>query len=111
MVVIIGILAAIAIPKFQGTKEKAYIAGMQSDLKTLVTVQEAYFSDYVTYAATTANLNFIASAGNTITIGAASATGWSATAKNNISTKTCGIYVGSATPPIAGEIEGAPSCQ
>jgi len=111
VVVIIGILAAIAIPKFQGTKEKAYIASMQSDLKTLVTVQEAYFSDYVTYASTTANLNYIASAGNTITLGAVSGTGWSATAKNNISTKTCGIFVGNATPPIAGQVEGSPACQ
>ena len=111
VVVIIGILAAIAIPKFQGTKEKAYLASMQSDLRVLVTVQEAYFSDWVTYANATTSLNYIASAGNTITIGAVSGTGWSATAKNNISTKTCGIYVGNATPPITGQIEGAPACQ
>jgi len=33
VVVIIGILAAIAIPKFANTKEKAYIAAMKSDLR------------------------------------------------------------------------------
>ena len=111
VVVIIGILAAVAIPRFRNVKEKAYIASMQSDLRVLVTVQEAYFSDNVTYASTTANLNYIASAGNTVTIGAASGTGWNATAQNNISTKTCGIYVGTATPPAGTTVEGAPGCQ
>src|SRR5215207_365439 len=46
VVVIIGILAAIAIPKFANTKEKAYYAAMKSDLRNLVTAQEAYFSDH-----------------------------------------------------------------
>ena len=50
VVVIIGILAAIAIPKFANTKEKAVLAGMKSDLRNLVTAQEAYFSDNQTYA-------------------------------------------------------------
>jgi len=111
VVVIIGILAAIAIPKFANTKEKAYIAGMKSDLRNLVTAQEAYFADNVTYASTVSNLNYSQSAGNTVTVTAATGTGWSATSKNNATTKTCGIFVGSATPPITGESEGAPTCQ
>src|SRR6202162_3429896 len=43
VVVIIGILAAIAIPKFGSTKEKAYIASMKADLRNLVTAEESYF--------------------------------------------------------------------
>src|SRR3989442_1874079 len=53
VVVIIGILAAIAIPKFANTKAKAYIASMKSDLRNLVTAEEAYFADSVKYSATT----------------------------------------------------------
>src|ERR1700741_4013709 len=49
VVVIIGILAAIAIPKFANTKEKAYIASMKSDLRNLVTAEEAFFADSVKY--------------------------------------------------------------
>src|SRR2546426_6148313 len=49
VVVIIGILAAIAIPKFANTKEKAYLASMESDLRNLVTAEEAYFADSVKY--------------------------------------------------------------
>ena len=111
VVVIIGILAAIAIPKFANTKEKAYIAGMKSDLRNLVTAQEAYFSDNVTYASVLTNLAYSQSAGNTVTVVSASGTGWSATASNNATTKTCGIFVGSATAPITGQNEGAPQCQ
>src|ERR687891_1614852 len=57
VVVIIGILAAIAIPKFASTKEKAYLAAMKSDLRNLVTAEEAYFADNTAYlvAATASN--------------------------------------------------------
>ena len=40
--VIIGILAAIAIPKFSAVREKAFVAAMKSDLKNLATQQEIY---------------------------------------------------------------------
>src|ERR671912_454053 len=53
VVVIIGILAAIAIPKFANTKEKAYVASMKSDLRNMATAEEAYFADFQTYAAGT----------------------------------------------------------
>src|SRR6476469_4170194 len=43
VVVIIGILAAIAIPKFANTKSKAYVTAMKSELRNLVTAEEAFF--------------------------------------------------------------------
>src|ERR1700689_4410790 len=49
VVVIIGILAAIAIPKFANTKQKAYVASMKTDLRNFVTSEEAYFADSVKY--------------------------------------------------------------
>src|SRR4029077_4547900 len=55
VVVIIGILAAIAIPKFANTKTKAYVTAMKSDLRNLVTAEEAFFSDS-TYYTTATNL-------------------------------------------------------
>ncbi|HEY8258359.1 MAG TPA: prepilin-type N-terminal cleavage/methylation domain-containing protein, partial [Gemmatimonadales bacterium] len=74
VVVIIGILAAIAIPKFANTKEKAVLAGMKSDLRNLVTAQEAFFSDNQTYgtglaaAQSATNVAFVPSANNVITL-------------------------------------------
>ena len=110
VVVIIGILAAIAIPKFGSTKEKAYIASMKADLRNLVTAEESYFADNVTYTSTVGNLSYSISAGNTVVVTAASGTGWSATSTNNGTTHTCGIYVGSGTAPVAGQNEGEPKC-
>ena len=64
VVVIIGILAAIAIPKFANTKSKAYIAAMKSDLRNLVTAEESYFADSAQYATdTTKGMKFKPSSG------------------------------------------------
>src|SRR5499425_794537 len=70
VVVIIGILAAIAIPKFATTKVKANMASIQTDLRNYMTAQEAFFSDNNTTYGTDALLsaapyNFTLSAGNT----------------------------------------------
>ena len=54
VVVIIGILAAIAIPKFASTKEKAYLASMKSDLRNGATAEEGYFADNQVYLSGTA---------------------------------------------------------
>ena len=108
VVVIIGILAAIAIPKFANTKEKAYIASMKSDLRNLITAEEAYFSDNnSTYASSTTALGttYKASSGVTVTIGTVSNTGWDATAAHTSTTKTCKIAVGGTATN-----EGEPVC-
>src|SRR3989442_13355072 len=78
VVVIIGILAAIAIPKFANTKEKAYLASMKSDLRNLVTAEEAYFADSVKYTSNlgTAYATTSGVVGPTITV---TANGWTAT--------------------------------
>src|SRR4051812_2766533 len=79
VVVIIGILAAIAIPKFANTKEKAYVAQMKSDLRNLVNAEEAFFADSVHYTATMAQLNYRQSTGVGVPTIAVGAGFWSAT--------------------------------
>ena len=49
VVVIIGLLAAIAIPKFANTKAKAVASAMRSDLRNLASTQETYWTDNSTY--------------------------------------------------------------
>ena len=51
VVVIIGILAAIAIPQFTSTKEKAFDAAAQSDIRNMMTAEEAFFFNNQAYAA------------------------------------------------------------
>ena len=69
VVVIIGILAAIAIPKFSATREKAYFAAMKSDLKNLASQQEIYYSDEYSYSTNETNLGFVESEGVNVAIG------------------------------------------
>ena len=78
VVVIIGILAAIAIPKFSATREKAYVSAMKSDLKNLASQEEIYYADNYSYSTVQADLGFAQSEGVTVVIGAANGTGWSA---------------------------------
>ncbi|MDO8667290.1 MAG: hypothetical protein Q7J79_11795, partial [Gemmatimonadales bacterium] len=71
---------------------------------------ESYFADQVSYTTSTTAVQFTPSTGVTMTIGAATGTGWNATTKHNGTAQTCGIYVGSASAPITGANEGEPKC-
>ena len=123
VVVIIGILAAIAIPKFAATKEKAYLASMKSDLRNLATAEEGFFADNTAYLAGAASnvggapapLNdgtndiFTPSTGVTVTITNGTA-GWSAVATHAQTTKSCAIFVGAANLQAPAITEGEPRC-
>ena len=88
VVVIIGILAAIAIPKFANTKEKAYLASMKSDLRNLITAEEAYFADSIKYTNNLGTQYNTTSGvvGPTITV---TGDGFTATVSHTTTTKTC----------------------
>ena len=101
VVVIIGILAAIAIPKFSKTRERAYVSAMKSDLRNLANQQELYFGQYYAYSGDATALDWNLSA-RVVNEGiTASQTGWSATVSHpGMSTDpgdACYIYFGSAT--------------
>lgn len=49
VVAIIGILAAIAIPQYQSYRERSYDSVAISDLKNIMTAQEAEYSDHDEY--------------------------------------------------------------
>ncbi len=102
VVVIIGILAAIAIPKFSKTREKAYFSAMKSDLKNLMSAEEIYYSSHnYLYAdqITTSGLDFAPSQGVTVTLASAANTGWAATAIHaalQSGSQKCGVFYGGA---------------
>jgi type IV pilus assembly protein PilA len=110
VVVIIGILAAIAIPKFSATREKAYVSAMKSDLKNLATQEEIYYSDNLTYSNSLANLGFSQSDGVTVAIPTATGTGWNATAAHSGTVISCDIFYGTAASPGISTTAGALAC-
>jgi prepilin-type N-terminal cleavage/methylation domain-containing protein len=127
VVVIIGILAAIAIPKFANSKEKAVLASMKTDLRNLVTAQEAFYfdnSDYAGGVTSGAQVNatggaglvpFTPSSGNVLLISNVTNTGYTATVTNPVlagGITQCGVFIGpvSNRPNAAVTQEGAPAC-
>jgi prepilin-type N-terminal cleavage/methylation domain-containing protein len=111
-IVIVGILAAIAIPRFADTKGKANVAAVKSDLANLAKEQEAYFSEHASYAPTLAQLRTTPSPGVTVTLVETSATGWSATAVHPAAVPvTCAVFYGSAAPVAPATSEGVVACQ
>ena len=113
VVVIIGILAAMAMPKFEATKVQARLAEMRGDLHNLATAQEAYTSDNNTYysgAVPSAALLYKPSTGITIAIVEATASGWSAVASTALTPRTCALFIGGAAPVAPATLEGQIAC-
>ena len=113
VVVIIGLLAAIAIPKFQNTKGKANAAALRSDLRNLSVAEEAIFYDSTKYSTDTAAMKFRPSPGVIITIVTPVGGGWVATATHPLSYPLqCVIFGGNISPaPAPATQEGVPACQ
>ena len=98
---VIGILAALAVPRIHGAKHRFYVAEMEEDLKNLAVTEEAYWSAVDTYTSDMAALRFQTSPGVTITFVTVDSSGWSATSSVLNDTSICAIYYGTAAvlPP------------
>lgn len=111
VVVIIGILAAIAIPKFSAAREKAFLAAAKSDLRNLANLQEIYHNVNYSYGSDFAALGFTNSDGVTVTVAEATGTGWSASSVHaGMPGTTCAIYHGNATQLAPATVESAVEC-
>jgi len=111
VVVIVGLLAAIAIPKLSNTKQKAYVAQMKSDLKNLATAEEGFFYDSTFYTTSLAALNnFRSSTGVTLNVLEATPGGWSARATHSQTARQCVLFQGSAAPVAPATTEGKITC-
>ncbi len=129
VVVIIGILAAIAIPKFANSKQKAYVAAMKSDLHALIVAEEAFYADSERYTAfldttvtgrrkrrtvtvSSSGLMFDPSTGVSMPMIDIGPGYWSATVTHTqIPNFSCGIGVNTANPVEPTASDGAPACK
>jgi type IV pilus assembly protein PilA len=123
VVVIIGILAALAIPKYGDMRVRAYLVTMKNDLRNLAVSQEAYASNNIGFYMEAATVTvdaphpetlYAPSPGVTVEIAAPGIGSWSATATHPLAVdKTCGIFMGD-TPPGGtnpAKVSGEPWCQ
>jgi Tfp pilus assembly protein PilE len=111
-VLIIGILAAIAIPKFAQVKQRAYESVMRSDLRNLATIEDSAFAVGSRY---TGNLgSFVPTNGVTtpeITL-TSDSTGYIATVTHSqVPGKTCALAVNLRNPVDSTAASGQPACR
>jgi prepilin-type N-terminal cleavage/methylation domain-containing protein len=109
VIVIIGILAAIAVPKYANTKVKALEATMKSDLRNLTATEEGYFGENQTYTTDLNAQRFTPSQAVVVTVTDAKNTGWAANTSHPATTITCQIGFGSDS--IAGVGDGVINCK
>ncbi|HLB55671.1 MAG TPA: prepilin-type N-terminal cleavage/methylation domain-containing protein [Gemmatimonadales bacterium] len=114
VVVIIGLLAGIALPKLGSTKDRAMTATLKSDLRNLATAQEAYWNDQATYYGGSIPgviLTYQPSPTVTVTVTEATTSGWGATATSSASPGICALFFGAVAPPAPAVLEGKIACQ
>jgi len=112
VVVVIGILAAIAVPRFEQAKGKANYAAIESDLHNLMTAEEAFYYDHHTYTRSLDSLDFAPSRGDDLTVAEASPAGWSASGTNPESyPHLCALFLGTATPVSPAVTSGEARCK
>ena len=111
VIVIVGLLAAIAIPKFTDSKTRAYIVAQRSDLANLAMQQEIYFFNNRAYAVAAGVVGVSPSNGVTLAIGEASGTGWSAATSHASTAVRCGLFYGTAAVVAPAVAQGVINCE
>ena len=98
VVVILGVLTAVATPQFDFTRKRGYRVTLKSDLRDLLAEQEMYRITSFVYAPSLYAMEFISSEGTDITITEATGAGWAATGVHaGLPGVRCGIFYGEAT--------------
>jgi len=111
--IILGLLAAIALPRLQGYRKRAWVATMRGDLRALGLHEESSYYDRATYTDDLAVLQaggFFLSPNVAVVVNEATFLGWSATATHDWTPTQCYIFVGNAAPVGTAAIEGSVNC-
>lgn len=58
VMIVLGALTGIAVPRLRDYKQRAYVAAMQSDLGNLRIAQESHWGEHLQYATDTTSLEF-----------------------------------------------------
>jgi type IV pilus assembly protein PilA len=111
VILIIGLLAVIALPRFVNTRERAYYSAMRSDLRNLATAEEDYFADNLVYTNNLNDLTYRTSKRILVSIPEATDVGWRAKATHEFAPQMqCEIYYGTASGATLATSEGAVYC-
>jgi prepilin-type N-terminal cleavage/methylation domain-containing protein len=103
VMIIVGLLAAIAVSRFWSVKERSFRVALKSDLRNVAIQQEVYYQKNNAYAPDASALtDFFASTGVTVTIKWAANNGWAGIAEHaSLPNEQCGYFTGPAAAGIA----------
>jgi prepilin-type N-terminal cleavage/methylation domain-containing protein len=101
VVVVIGILAAIMLPRFDEFRQRAHFASILNDFRNLGAAQERYFQLNREYAVDLDDIDFTTTEGVELEVMEATVNGWAAigTHVSLSDDQGCGIYMGNAAAP------------
>jgi type IV pilus assembly protein PilA len=112
VVTVLGLLAAIAIPRFTTVKQKATVATMQTALKNLGQAEETFFAEAGHYTSDLDSLNFRPSGELALNVVEATMSGWSATITHPTAVpRTCAFFLGTAMPVPPATDQGSLACK
>lgn len=113
VVVVLGLLAAFALPRLRSTRGRAYTSTLQSDLRNLAVAEEAYYYQHGVYTPDLSRLFVTVSSGVTVSVSAADSMGWGATAVHPAADRSlCALFYGRPpSQPAPATIEGEIACQ
>lgn len=95
VLVLVAILATIGLSRFWVAKDRALVAAMMGDLRTLATQQEVYYERNFHYAGVVTDLvDYQVSPGIDLLITHAANDGWAATAVHPSVVGQCGYFYG-----------------
>ena len=111
VVVVIGILAVIAVPKFEATRGRASKGAVVADLRNLAMSQEGHFLETRAYTDDVDLLKFKPTSGVKITIHEHTGTGWSATGVHSGARGKCALFHGDADVVAPATTAGSIRCE
>ena len=108
VMVLIGLLAAVGVPRIRNMKERSYQATLRNDLGALRTAQEMYFAENMKYSTTVSSLELRLSTNVTVDIESTDPLkGWKASARHAWLSTPCTTAAG---PDAVGVEIGAIVC-
>lgn len=112
VILIIGLLAVIALPRFVNTRDKAFYSAMRSDLRNLATAEENYFAETLSYTSNPSQLDsYRTSKRIIVSIPEATDKGWRAMATHEMNSDLeCEIYYGTASGATIATQSGGVYC-
>ena len=107
-------VAIVFVPKMCGCQpnERMYPAIMKSDLRNLLSAQEAHMAEHEAYALSLSSLEvgYFRTPGVSITLDVPTPDGWTASASHESSSWRCVLFAGDVESPFPEAEEGDPYC-